>query len=83
MIGFLKGLIMVIGCILLAIVGFFAICFLIFVPAMIAKKCGAWIKIIVTALYILVGLGLGGTIIAIPLAVLLVKHACAIIYDEQ
>lgn len=79
----LQGLITVIGIILLVIVVFFVVSLLIFVPAMIARKCGVGIKIIVTALYILVGLGLVGTIIATPLAVLLVKHAYTLIWDEQ
>lgn len=69
--------------VLVLIIGFFVIIFLIFVPAMIANKCGNVIKIIVTAFYILVGLGLVSTIIATPLAVLLVKQACTAIWDEK
>lgn len=73
----------VIGNVLVLIIGFFVIILLIFVPAMIANKCGDVIKIIVTAFYILVGLGLVSTIIATPLAVLLVKQAFTAIWDEK
>lgn len=73
----------VIGSILVLIVGIFIIILLILVPAYIANKCGDVIKIIVTALYILVGLGLVSTIIATPLAVLLVKQAFTIIWEEK
>lgn len=83
MIEFLSGLFSVVGTILLVIVGFFAVCLLIFVPAMIARKCGTGIKTIITALYFIVGFALVCTIFATPLAVLLVKQACTTIWDKK
>lgn len=80
---FLHGIVVFVGIVLLVIVGIFVISLVIFVPAMIARKCGTGVKIIVSALYILIGLAMVGTIIATPLAVLMCKQAFTTIWDEK